>query len=103
MQSWSCPGAPPTLLPRAMPLSVIKRVPSVFAAAIAKQASEQQATPTDPEEAGDKAGPLDVSYTGLSMKNIVTMATNPDPSCLYYEQYCIDEDFFRLGMRWDVM
>lgn len=98
MQNWSCPGphgTSPTLIPRATPLSVINKVPSIFALAT------KPATPSaDSVGVGDKVGgPLDVSYVGLSMKNIVTSAVNPDPSCLYYEQYCIDEDFFRLG-KW---
>lgn len=43
-------------------------------------------------------GPLDVPYEGLSLRNVVTTAiTNPEPSTIYYEQYCIDEDYFRLG------
>ena len=36
-------------------------------------------------------------YMGHSMRNVVTTVLNPDPSCVYYEQYCIDEDYFRLG------
>ena len=63
--------------------------------------SERQATPpADQKGEGPEVeeGPLDVSYVGVSTRNIVTTVTNPDPSCLYYEQYCIDEDFFRLGM-----
>lgn len=102
-QNWSCPGTPPTLLPRATPLAVINKVPSIFAASgkLATPSTERQATPpADQKEVGPEVeeGPLDVSYMGLSMRNIVTTVTNPDPSCLYYEQYCIDEDFFRLGM-----
>ena len=43
-------------------------------------------------------GPLDVPYEGLTLRNVVTTAvTNPEPSAIYYEQYCIDEDYFRLG------
>lgn len=50
-----------------------------------------------PPESKPPVGPLDVSYVGLSLKNIVTTVTNQDPANLYYEQYCIDEDYFRLG------
>lgn len=95
LQNWTYPGTPPTLLPRDTPITVINRVPSVFA---------KHATPTKSPKsvAGGKAvehktGPLDVAYVGLSLKNIVTSGINSESPCIFYEQYCIDEDYFRLG------
>ena len=99
-QNWSYLGNPPVLSCRATPLSVINRVPSIFVTT-SKQTTptKNQASPPPEvkEEEPKVIGPLDVSYVGLSLKNIVTTASNPD-SNIYYEQYCIDEDFFRLGM-----
>ena len=34
-------------------------------------------------------------------QNIHMTITNPETGCVYYEQYCIDNDYFRLGKSRD--
>ena len=75
-------------------------MPSIFLAQAIKD--ERKTTPTKREGSSEKSkpeiGPLNVSYMGQSLKNIVvTATTNQDSGNIYYEQYCIDEDYFRLG------
>ena len=104
LQSWAYHGTPPTFIPRATPLSGINRVPSVFVSSKQATSTKDQATPTagGADVKGEEPkpiGPLDVPYVGLSLINVIANAASsalPD-SNIYYQQYCIDEDFFRLG------
>ena len=106
-QNWVCYGTPPTLTQRPTPLSSIPRVPSVFATSgntktmPTKDQAKKKPTPPPVVAEPKMTGPLDVSYVGTSLKNVVMTVSNPD-SNIYYEQYCIDEDFFRLGKLWAV-
>jgi len=40
------------------------------------------------------------SLAGISIQNVPAAVSNPEAGCKYYEQYCIDDDRFRLG-RWE--
>lgn len=101
LQNWTHPGAPPTLIPRDTPLTSINRVPSIFANRKAPPTRVKTTPLQDAEEEEEEepkmVGPLDVSYVGLSPKSVVLTVPNPDTSSVFYEQYCIDEDYFRLG------
>jgi hypothetical protein len=33
----------------------------------------------------------------IFLQNVRTFYGNSEPQCTYYEQYCIDNDYFRLG------
>lgn len=68
---------------------IMKRFPSVFVAN--KKAGDKATPPAD--------GPLtDTEFVGLSLKNVEIPTNTSESPCTFYEQYCIDDAYFRIGV-----
>ena len=91
VQNWTWPGSSPTLHPRATPL-VMTRIPSVFIRGERNVGESSDGNVVT-------QGPLDTSFIGLSQTNVLVGASNPDSPCTYYQQFCIDEAYFKLGKQ----
>jgi protein polybromo-1 len=110
IKNWSYPlGRQPRLITRDVPLS-LRRVPSVFMtqSTRVKGSGSQSVVPvSDTVGSSDKDAELFSEAHGsdpslphpVQLENVKAWTvSNPTPGCTYYEQYCIDEDKFRLGM-----
>ena len=110
IKNWAYPpGHQPQLITRGTPIS-LSRVPSVFmtqSTRVTGSSSHSMLPKSDTPISGDKdLEPLadtaggDPSLPFLDeLENVKAMSvSNPTTGCVYYEQYCIDEDRFRLGM-----
>ena len=110
IKNWTYPlGRQPQLIARGTPIS-LSRVPSVFMTqstrvtgsgshSVVPKSDIPSSRDNDLEPPPDTAG-VDPSLPYLEEPENVkaTAVSNPTSSCVYYEQYCIDEDRFRLGM-----
>ena len=110
IKNWSYPlGRQPRLITRDVPLS-LRRVPSVFMtqSTRVKGSGSQSVVPvSDTIGSSDKDAELFSEAHGsdpslphpVQLENVKAWTvSNPTTGCTYYEQYCIDEDKFRLGM-----
>ena len=110
IKNWSYPlGRQPRLITRDVPLS-LRRVPSVFMtqSTRVKGSGSQSVVPvSDTVGSSDKDAELFSEAHGsdpslphpVQLENVkACTVSNPTTGCTYYEQYCIDEDKFRLGM-----
>ena len=125
-QNWLPLGPQPDLVPRDTPPQM-DRLPSIFATTMKPGSSPVTTPPeaTLPEgeefmEVDDPDTPICdnlvvrgrqffksicmVDYEGyppftplIFLQNVRTFFGNTEPNCTYYEQYCIDNDYFRLG------
>ena len=110
IKNWSYPsGRQPMLITRNIPL-VLSRVPSVFmtqSTRVTGSGSHSVVPVSDTVSSKNKElvstvdGVEDPSLPYMiQLENVkTTVVSNPTAGCTYYEQYCIDEDMFRLGMR----
>ena len=82
----------------------MNRVPSVFVSNSQIPPTDDHATPPEMEKSSAelKAGaPLEVPFIGLNLKNVIMNSSVLEST--YYEQFCIDEDYFRIGKVWPVL
>ena len=106
IKNWSYPpGRQPRLITRDIPLA-LRKVPSVFMtqSTRVKGSGFHSVVPvSDTVGSSDRDMELeahgsDIPYP-VQLENVKAgMVSNPTAGCTYYEQYCIDEDRFRLGM-----
>ena len=110
IKNWTYPsGREPRLIARDIPVSLSK-VPSVFMTQSTRVtgSSSQSVVPVsdtvsssegESEMASDAHGSDPSLPYAVQLENVrVVSVSNPTSGCTYYEQYCIDEDRFRLGM-----
>ena len=106
IKNWSYPpGRQPRLITRDIPLT-LKKVPSVFmtqSTRVRGSGSHSVVLGSDTvkeSELYSEPGGMDPSLPySVEMENVrADGVSTPTPGCTYYEQYCIDEDRFRLGM-----
>ena len=108
IKNWSYPlGQQPRLITRDIPLT-LRRVPSVFMTQSTRvTGSGSHSVVPESDTVGSSDKDLESESQGsdhslpypIQLENVKAgLVSNPTAGCTYYEQYCIDEDRFRLGM-----
>ena len=108
IKNWTYPtGRQPQLITRDIPIT-LTRVPSVFMTQhtrVSGSSSHSSVPVLDKPDSNDKdlephGDGVESSFPyPVQLENVTAVAvSNPIAGYVYYEQYCIDEDCFRLGM-----
>ena len=109
IKNWSYPpGRQPLLIARDVPIA-LRRVPSVFmtqSTRVTGSGSHSVVPVSDTVRSSDKDFESYAEGQGVELslphpaqlENVkAEVVANPAQGCTYYQQYCIDEDRFRLG------
>ena len=110
IKNWTYPSNwQPRLIARDVPLT-LTRVPSVFmtqSTRVTGSGSQSVVPVSDTSKSSDKDLEPNVDSHGVEaslpylhpLENVRALAvSSPTAGCTYYDQYCIDEDSFRLGV-----